>query len=184
MSLPVHAETLLKQVYVWWYQDDVLQENFDVYPGDEITINRDSGSPVEIRIFKTDSAPTSVTYSCNDIDNGISKTSSDNGFGFASFTDCVGPSDTQVWASVETTEGLVKINVNNIVPQDPDPVVTNVTVENSTLPESYQVGQTVDIDAIVRNQGDGTAGSSQLGYYIGTSGMYCSRTYRFRRSIG
>ncbi|MHC5058710.1 MAG: CARDB domain-containing protein, partial [Planctomycetota bacterium] len=139
-----------------------------IQPGSSITINRDAGTNVDIRVFRVDPAPTPVEFWYADFGNG------DNGSIISSqwyetFYDAVGAGDTQVWCGVDTNEGLVEIFVYNIVVPDPDLIVSNITVDGTVSTRDYVEGETVDIDCIVWNQGAGNAGSSRLGYYRGTS---------------
>ena len=48
----------------------------------------------------------------------------------------------------------------------PDLEVTGLTVNNSASPSQFTVGEEVTIRAVVRNTGEGSAGSSRLAYYI------------------
>ncbi len=54
-------------------------------------------------------------------------------------------------------------------PSLPDLTVTDLTVDGSSSPSQFTVGDEVTIRAVVSNTGSGAAGSSRLTYYIGRS---------------
>ena len=162
------AATLLKHVHVWWWEDGQQEEYLYISPGSSITINRDAGSQVQIRIFQANDPYETVTFYTTDVWNGINRQKTSANY-YEDFTDAIGPLPTEVMAYVNTLEGAVTINVNNLAPQDPDLYVSNIRVDGSTTPGEYSVGEQVKVECIVWNGGEGTAGSSYLGYYIGTS---------------
>jgi len=173
----IEAATSLKHVHLWWYENGIQQERLYIAAGSSVTINRDPGSVVQIRIFKVDSA-SSVIYGTADVNNGITReiTSSAS---YVDFTNSVGSNSTQVWATVNTTEGRVQIIVNNIVPQYPDLTVSNITVDDTVSPREYIVGESVKVQCVVWNNGSTTAGSNRLGYYIGTSSTSTSNMWDY-----
>ena len=60
----------IKHVHVWWYEGGDYKSMLYISPGTTVTINRDSGTQVDIRIFKTDDAPATVEYGYADQNNG------------------------------------------------------------------------------------------------------------------
>ena len=162
-----HAATKVDHVKVQWSENGQQKEQ-DFPPGSSNTISRDSGTQVDVIVYRTSNSG-SVNYWCTDFNNGISDEHGPTTGSWWFFGSCVGSGDTQVWAGVDTTEGRVELLIFNQTPQNPDLIVSSITVDGTTLHQTYSVGQTIDLDAIVWNVGEGEAGTSKLGYYIGTS---------------
>ncbi len=155
----------VKYVYVTWTQNGASRA--DVFqPNTTHTISRDTGTAVNVRVYKADGAPSSVEYFFFDISNNVSLTNTSTA-SYYSYNNRVGSRDTKVWAGIKTMSDGVTIYVNNLASQDPDLIVSNVTVDSTTSPGTYYVGDRVKVACIVWNQGDATAGSSYVGYYIG-----------------
>jgi hypothetical protein len=158
-------------VQVIWEEDGITRSSGNISAGSSYSIDRDVGTDVDIIVHRrSDSGP--VQFFVHDTSNlqllsypEIGTTTSMS----HRFNDAVGPLESLVRAYAGTADGAVTINVRNIATETPDLVVTGIQVDNTTSPQTYQVGQEVNVEAIVLNQGDGTAGSSRLAYYIGTS---------------
>jgi len=164
---PVQAATYLDFVRVYWYENGTRYVR-SVSAGGETTINRDAGSKVDVRIYRTADAPVPVTFYTTDTTNGVTRSATSSNL-YEDLLDCVGALPARLFAYVNTLEGSVTIWVNNLEPPDPDLVVSHITVDGTHVPRTYQVGEEVEVECIVWNLGEGTAGSSRLGYYIGTS---------------
>ena len=48
----VKAATSLKHVHIWWYENGEQQEWLNIQPSEHVTINRDVGTDIHIRIFQ------------------------------------------------------------------------------------------------------------------------------------
>ena len=113
------------RVHVWWNEDGQQQEWLNVTLGSSITIKRDPGSQVQIRVFQNDDPLSSVDFWCVDFNNSIQKKVTSSQW-YVDFLDCVGSGDAQVWAYVKNLQGRVEILAYNIVPQEPDLTVSNI----------------------------------------------------------
>lgn len=166
---PIYAD-YVKWVYVAWTDGGVARYNL-FYPGSSQTIHRDPGTPVNIRVYKLDSgAPASVNFFLHDWSNNISLESGSVSGQSYDFNDSVGPLDAQVWAGINNYTDVVEIYVINNAATTPDLIVTSIQVNDHTNPlPIYYVGDSLTIESNVWNQGQSTAGASNLGYYIGTS---------------
>ncbi len=163
---PACAEYVAR-VVCWWTEDGVSESNTYDH-GSTQSIRCDKGTDVTVRVIKETGAPTSVTFYCYDQTNGNypEETSTAS---WATFSDAAGPLDTQLMAFINTLSDVVRINVDWIDLPDPDLVVTNVRVDDDTTPTQFDVGDTVRLSCWVGNDGSSSAGSSYVGYYIGTS---------------
>ncbi|GAO31648.1 InlB B-repeat-containing protein [Geofilum rubicundum] len=79
--------------------------------------------------------------------------------------------DAQIWAGVNTMNGVVEIFVNWKRPPKPDLSVSNIRVDARTNPNNlnFQVGETVSINCNVWNVGGTPANTSRVGFYIKSS---------------
>ena len=144
-----------------------MSQIFDA--GTQTTIERDSGTDVDVTIYKLSSHSGSVYYSCIDVNNGqVSDATSS--LMSKKFYDVVGSNDTRLFCAIEDNSDAVILYVNNIVPSNPDLAVSQMTVDDNTYPiREFVVGETVKVRGIVWNNGNGTAPSTRLGYYINSS---------------
>jgi len=57
-----HAASALSHVNLWWYENGEQQEWLNIQPGEQVTINRDVGSEIRIRILQAFDPYQSVTF--------------------------------------------------------------------------------------------------------------------------
>ena len=164
----LYAQVYIEKVKVYWSENGGSESAY-VYSGETYDLDRDAGSQVNIRIYRTTGSPTPLDFMVADWGNTNTQVVNSSATSVF-FENCVGPMNSQVWCSVNTNQGMITINVNNLSSSYPDLIVSNITVDNhASSIYDYEVGQVVDLDCIVWNIGDEDAGSSYVGYYIGTN---------------
>lgn len=72
-------------------------------------------------------------------------------------------------ASTVPSSNRPKLIVTYTPPPPPDLIITNLSPDPSPVNSTYYVGQSVDWEVTVKNNSDGPADSSRVGYYLGTT---------------
>lgn len=163
------AQTQVSNVKVKFKKNGVWHNN-TYAPYASVSINPDQGSAVDITITRTETANLPAEFFMSDFNNGSYMSESSNAISHT-FYNCVGPLDTQVWATVNVNLGLVEILVYWANPPMPDLVVSNLRVDGSTNSSGkvFHVGEEIDITCAVYNLGGATAGANRLGFYLKNS---------------
>ena len=76
-----------------------------------------------------------------------------------------------------------KLVVNYTLPPPPDLIITKLYPDPSPSSDQFIIGESIDWHVTVKNQGDGPAESSNVGYYLGTSSTDLSDRIQ-SRSVG
>jgi hypothetical protein len=144
------------------------------------TINRDKGTPIDIRIYKTSTAPSpsDFSYACFPTGGGNIQSSISSSVFFPNVGDAL---TNEIWCMVNTNEGLIKIRPVDLPTSYPDLSPVNREVDGSTS-SSYKefiVGQTVDVECDIWNNGQGDAGTHRTGFYIGTTNSDYSNRFDY-----
>jgi len=109
----------VKWVWVSWTDNGVAKTNL-FYPNSTQTIYRDSGTIINLRVYKIDSgAPATVEFFFHDFNNSKSLTYSSSNQYYA-FNNEVGPLETQIWAGINNYTDKVEIFVRNNATLYPD----------------------------------------------------------------
>ncbi len=173
-SSQLNAEGALRRIRINYKPVDE-SSRVDEYYTSSVSITRERGTHVSIEIYRQTSMSEESTYSYI-ISGSRSRYEDSTGDSFYFYSVIDGnESDADVFCSVDPNgesgyerENLI-VSVFSEVPEKADLVVDDITVEGTTSPRDYVVGETVEVECIVFNEGRGSADSSSLAYYIGTS---------------
>jgi len=142
----------------------------DVSAGNSKTIKRDKGTAINIRIYKSSTAPSSCYFMVACINSGLiyERTSTNTSELFSNVGDAI---TNQIWCTVETNEGRIEILPTDLPTSYPDLSPINRTVDGNGVSTGviFYVNQSVEIDCDIWNNGSANAGPNRTGFYIGTS---------------
>jgi len=172
----------LDHVTVWWTQNGSLQSH-NVAAAGTYNISRDPGTDVDVRIYKSSSAPTPSTFSwlAWPVSSGDEVSSYNT---YVNFDD-VAPAGLQyVQCMVNVYSGNVKIYVTDLPAQYPDLSPQFLKLDGHPYQAGYQfsVGETITASCQIINTGDVQAGSSRVGFYLGTSSTDYSEMYDYENT--
>ncbi len=140
-----------------------------------VTWYNQPGSASGLSIFKKFSSDGYHTWSSSSypdlnslIQTWIDGTKSNYGFYLTRDQGYIGDTAyrTREWG---TSDQRPKLIVTYTPPPQPDLIITNLSPDPSPANNTYYVGQSVDWQVAVKNNGIGPAGSSEVGYYLGNS---------------
>lgn len=147
-----------------------VSKSMDVLANTTKAISRDKGTPINIRIYKSSTAPSSsiFTLTCYPTGGGFERTSTNASELFSNVGDAL---TNDIWCMVNVVSGLIRIQPVDLPTGYPDlsPINREVDGSVSSSYKEFYVGQTVDVDCGIYNNGQGDAGSHRTGFYIGTS---------------
>ncbi|MBN1596662.1 MAG: hypothetical protein JW894_00045, partial [Bacteroidales bacterium] len=134
------------------------------------SISRDQGTPINIRIYKSTSAPSSSTFTVACFPSGVAyeRTTTNTSEYFTNVGDAL---TNDIWCSVNIVLGTVRIQPVNIPTSYPDLSPINRSVDGYFSPSGrvFYVDQTVDLECDIWNNGSASSGSNRVGFYIGTT---------------
>lgn len=147
-----------------------VSKSLDVLANTTKSISRDKGTPINIRIYKSTTAPATSTFTlaCYPTGGGFERTTSNASELFTNVGDAL---TNDIWCMVNVVSGLIRIQPVDLPTGYPDlsPINREVDGSVSSSYKEFFVGQTVDVDCGIYNNGQGDAGTHRTGFYIGTS---------------
>ena len=181
ISKPGYAYDL-DHVIVYWTQNGSSQSH-TVNATGTYNISRDPGTQVDVRIYKSSTAPTPSTFSwvAPPVSSGEEVSSNNTSVYFSN----VAPSGLQyIQCMVNLVAGYVRIYVTDLPSQYPDLGLQMLRLNGQSYQSGYQfaVGQTITASCRVINTGTVEAGSSKTGFYIGTSSSDYSDRYDYKNT--
>lgn len=158
----------LGSVRVYYTYKGVYQNE---YVSDLGSITIDDGTTIDVRIYKSSTAPTYSTYYLT-MPDGSTRSSGSTTASYWTFSNITSTYDT--WghiAMVNIADGWVRFDVYKEIVQtgDPDlvPMYYGITPEKQmSLNEFYLVGDEISMYTKIYNRGDAPAVSSSVGYYL------------------
>ncbi len=166
-----------------YYTEDGSNKTLTVNAGDEADISRDHGSQIDVRVYKTNTAPNPSNFYVSTLTDGgeYQETSSND---YVLFLNIGSPTTTAIWCYVNSATGIIRIYVTNLTAEFPDLYPDYIRVDNSSFPDGkeFMVGETVEVEAFIRNIGGATAPSSRTGFYIGNSPNDFSERFGYRNT--
>lgn len=160
----------IKSATIKWYKNNVVQTT-SLNAGAQGTIYPDAGTKVDMLITKEGNVSSPATFYVSDFNNQSYSQQKSSSFTSETFYNCVGPLDTELWLTVNTNEGAIKVQVFWSKPSSPDLNVSNVALNGAVLSTglTFPVGQTVNIQSIVWNMGKANAAASKLALFLRTA---------------
>lgn len=158
----------IEKARIYWYENGELATKY-VDAGNTLEITRDSGTEVDVRIHRHSYFSGTHDFVVSDINNGGYYSEENSSVVYYKFDNVAGPLDTELWLTVNNNVGRIKVIVRTASNGKPNLNVSTIRIDGSSTRSSFEVGQTVDVEAIVYNTGEVNAESSSLGYYISDS---------------
>ena len=175
----IYAVDILKVTVT--YTANGVTKSEDALAGENKTINRDKGTPLSIRIYKTTTAPSPSDFvlACFPTGGSYFQSSTSASYLFSNVGDAL---TNEIWCTVNTNEGLIRIRPVDLPTLYPDlsPVNREVGGSTSSSYKEFIVGQTVVVECDIWNNGQGEAEAHRTGFYLGTSTSDYSNRFSYK----
>jgi len=168
------------KLYSYWHDNPSNAETWLGLAGESwsetgITWNSQPGATSGLSIYKTFSTDGYHTWSSSSHSSLISVVQewvngNKSNYGFFLTREQGYPGDTAYRASeYGTSAQRPRLIVTYVPPPDPDLIVSSFSPDSNPVNNTFYVGDSISWKATVKNIDEGTAGSSEVGYYIGTA---------------